>query len=64
LVASGAGEDRRSRRLRLTEAGRRKLAEAVPYWQAAQHRVEEKLGPARLAELRRLLRVLESLDDR
>ncbi|OCP22199.1 MULTISPECIES: MarR family transcriptional regulator [unclassified Ensifer] len=36
--------DRRSRRLRLTPAGERLLARAVPIWKAAHQMVDERLG--------------------
>ncbi|MEZ5992920.1 MAG: MarR family winged helix-turn-helix transcriptional regulator [Planctomycetota bacterium] len=39
-----AGEDARSHTLRLSEAGRQKLGEAVPYWRTAQATAEEVLG--------------------
>ena len=38
------GPDARSHTLKLSEAGRRKLAEAVPHWRKAQADAEEMLG--------------------
>ena len=45
LVTMAAGEDRRSRVVSLTEAGRRKLSEARPAWKAAQKTFEAAFGP-------------------
>lgn len=44
LVTSTRGEDRRQRRLRLSAAGRERLAGAIPAWERAQRSVEEALG--------------------
>lgn len=51
LIADAAGPvDRRVRAVRITEAGRTKLREAVPLWRQAQARVQAALGvPAMLA---------------
>jgi DNA-binding MarR family transcriptional regulator len=40
------GKDRRERLFSLTHAGKRKLAEAQPYWEAAEQRLRRKLGDA------------------
>lgn len=48
-------DDRRSRLVRLTEAGHARRAAAMPGWQAAQARVAATLGDGRLAALRFLL---------
>ncbi|MFW6078359.1 MAG: MarR family winged helix-turn-helix transcriptional regulator [Gemmatimonadota bacterium] len=45
-------EDRRVRLVRLTEAGERKVAEALPAWRSAHARVVEALGPELAAVLR------------
>jgi DNA-binding MarR family transcriptional regulator len=47
FVVTEAGADRRTRLTRLTDAGREKLIEAVPYWQNAQSRVVTQLGDSR-----------------
>lgn len=48
LIDVQPGEDRRTRLVRLTAAGQRKLDEAVPLWQHAQaHMIAEGLGAAR-----------------
>jgi DNA-binding MarR family transcriptional regulator len=44
-------EDRRERLIKLTPAGRAKLHEAMPYWQAAQANVVDVLGKEGLTEL-------------
>ena len=52
LVALRPGEeDRRTRLVRLTPAGRRALAEAIPYWHQAQQQVTRLLGPGIAAAL-------------
>lgn len=48
-------DDGRSRRVRLTEAGQRKLAETERAWAAAQAGFEQALGPEHAAALRALL---------
>ncbi len=48
------GEDRRSRRLHLTEAGYHKIIDAFPAWQQAQARVENLLGETGAANLARV----------
>lgn len=66
LEASGyltltVGEDRRSREVSLTEAGRKILAAAQPLWQRAHAIFETEIGPAESAKLRTMLgRVAES----
>jgi DNA-binding MarR family transcriptional regulator len=57
LVASGAGDDARNRHLRLTDAGRAALANALEIWKRVQASVVEGLGDARW---KRLLRDLEA----
>lgn len=53
LVArAGDATDRRSRPLRLTPAGRRRLRAAIPAWRAAQQQVEARLGGRLAHELR------------
>ena len=50
--------DRRSRRLVLTEAGRAKLAAAMPAWEAAQQETAARLGEGDPERLRADLRAL------
>ena len=38
------GKDRRERLFRLTPDGKRRLAEAQPYWESAEQRLRRKLG--------------------
>jgi DNA-binding MarR family transcriptional regulator len=40
------GKDKRERLFSLTRAGRRQLAAAQPFWQAAQRRLRKELGDA------------------
>jgi len=51
-------EDRRSRRLSLTAAGRALLAKAMPVWTATHAAVDRELGPHRPDDLRAALRKL------
>lgn len=51
LVGSVPGADRRVRLIALTDAGRRRLAKALPLWEKAQHRIVETLGERRWREL-------------
>ncbi|MGE5386391.1 MAG: MarR family winged helix-turn-helix transcriptional regulator [Betaproteobacteria bacterium] len=60
MLASGwlieeAGDDKRSRRISLTEAGRAKQAEAVAHWKAAQLDLNARLGVERVAALHALM---------
>ena len=55
-----APEDRRTRRVVLTEAGRHKLAETAPLWAQAQRRFEATFGAGEAAALRRSLGVIAS----
>jgi DNA-binding MarR family transcriptional regulator len=52
------GTDKRSRRLALTEAGRKTLAEAVPHWRRAQAENEERVSEVEPDRLRSALRAL------
>ncbi|WP_296942661.1 MarR family winged helix-turn-helix transcriptional regulator [uncultured Massilia sp.] len=45
-------EDARRNVVRLTDAGRRKLAEAMPVWQAAQEEFERRFGQELAGQLR------------
>jgi DNA-binding MarR family transcriptional regulator len=50
--------DGRGVRHRLTETGREKLESAIPHWEAAQRRIEEKLGGIDPEAARRTMRAL------
>jgi len=50
--------DGRGVRHRLTETGREKLESAIPLWEAAQRRIEEKLGGIDPEAARRTMRAL------
>ncbi|HSF96981.1 MAG TPA: MarR family transcriptional regulator [Thermohalobaculum sp.] len=55
-LESRPGEDRRERRVALTDAGRAKLAAALPLWKSAQTRVVVEMGEDRMADLLTTLR--------
>jgi DNA-binding MarR family transcriptional regulator len=40
------GKDRRERLFSLTQVGKRQLAEAQPYWERAEQRLQRELGEA------------------
>ena len=50
------GEDRRSREVSLTKAGRKAIAEAMPLWEQAQVIFEKEIGKKESAALRAVLR--------
>jgi DNA-binding MarR family transcriptional regulator len=52
LVAIGPGRDGRTRALRITPAGKRRLAKAVPLWRRAQGAFEAAYGSTQAARLR------------
>jgi DNA-binding MarR family transcriptional regulator len=62
LVTIVAGEDRRSRVVTLTEAGRRTLREARPAWRDAQQTFEAAFGPEDSASLRATMVRLARMD--
>ncbi len=51
LVTVTAGEDRRTRVVRITDAGRAAMKRAFPYWQVAQQHVLAGLGDERFGAL-------------
>jgi len=51
-----AGEDRRTRLIRLSPQGRRAFARALPYWEEAQARLAGALSIDELARLARAAR--------
>jgi DNA-binding MarR family transcriptional regulator len=62
LAEVGAGRDARTRALKLTEAGRQRLEEALPLWRTAQAAFEERYGAPDSAALRTALsRVVTAL---
>lgn len=54
--------DRRIRRVRLTKAGEKKLAEAMKLWKIAQQRLEDRLGAKKAERLRAALDELSVLE--
>jgi DNA-binding MarR family transcriptional regulator len=55
-------EDRRSRMVALTEAGRAAVAKARPRWAAAQRRFESTFGKEAALELRNVLKEIATAD--
>lgn len=51
LVMVTQGEDKRSREVALTDAGRRKLSEAYRCWRSAQTSIEQAIGDDRLERM-------------
>jgi DNA-binding MarR family transcriptional regulator len=47
LITLGPGDDRRTRRITLTDAGRKAMAEAFPLWREAQRDIIGRLGAER-----------------
>lgn len=58
LVTITPGEDRRTRYVALTEAGREALEQARPLWREMQDRVEAKVGAERVDALLKELQLL------
>lgn len=63
LVAACPGDDRRERRLSLTEHGRRTVAAAQRSWRETAVELEARYGAERMAELHELLADLERVTD-
>ncbi len=55
LIEFTAGDDGRTRLVRLSRAGRRTLGRAIPLWQHAQDQVHKSLGERKIAALTALL---------
>jgi DNA-binding MarR family transcriptional regulator len=49
------GKDRRERLFRLTPAGKRRMAEAQPYWERAEQRLRKELGEGGWKSMRQTL---------
>jgi DNA-binding MarR family transcriptional regulator len=60
IVVEPTGSDRRSKELRLSKAGERRLRDAQKAWSEAQIRFESGFGTGRSSQLRRLLRSVVS----
>lgn len=61
LLHAKHGQDRRTHEMSLTPQGRAVLEAANPRWEQAQTRIEDHLGPEKIALLRELLRDLHNL---
>jgi DNA-binding MarR family transcriptional regulator len=55
LVRLGAGPDKRSRAITITDAGKARLADAFPLWRQAQAAVRASMGEAEIGQLHALL---------
>jgi DNA-binding MarR family transcriptional regulator len=55
LLVLQVGDDRRSKRIALTDQGRATWDRAKPLWRAAQDEIEAKLGPDQVKTLHELL---------
>jgi DNA-binding MarR family transcriptional regulator len=55
LLALETGDDKRSKRIALTDLGRATWERAKPLWRAAQDEIETKLGPQQVKTLHDLL---------
>jgi len=68
LLRVERGQDRRERRVQITEAGRLALEHALPYWRMAQERVTGTFGRERwqtmLGELRGVIAAIETAQSR
>ncbi|HZT76978.1 MAG TPA: MarR family winged helix-turn-helix transcriptional regulator [Vicinamibacterales bacterium] len=60
LIASAVGTDRRQRVLTVTARGRRRLAAALPLWEAQQRRVIAAMGATGWTDTRARLRALRA----
>jgi len=58
LIEIGEGPDGRTKSLKLTAAGRKKVAQGAPYWEAAQQEFEKAFGAEQSADLRATLNKL------
>jgi DNA-binding MarR family transcriptional regulator len=63
LIVERRGKDRRQRLLRLSAAGKRALAEAIPAWEKTQERLRRKLGSRNWHSLMRLTNQLTQLTE-
>ena len=55
-------DDRRIRRVKLTTAGEKKLAEVMKLWQIAQQRLEDRIGAEKAERLRAALDEIAGMD--
>ena len=55
LVVTVSGEDKRERRLALTQTGEQRLAQAMPLWEKAQEEVKGWLEPGAWPDMKAML---------
>lgn len=58
LAATGSGKDQREAVVQLTQSGRQVLEDGAPLWQAAQDKIEARLGTDATVQLEELLLAL------
>ena len=61
LVRQGAGADKRTRAISITEDGHRAFEDGIPHWKAAYRELKEKLEPLGLGPLVTMLTEANSL---
>jgi DNA-binding MarR family transcriptional regulator len=61
LIAIVVGDDRRSRLVHVTSAGRKIVARAMPLWQSIQQRFEAKMGSSSAEALRDVMNLVVQL---
>jgi DNA-binding MarR family transcriptional regulator len=61
LIEIGEGPNGRTKSLKVTAAGRKKIAQGLPHWQAAQNEFETAFGAAEALTLRQTLDHLVSV---
>lgn len=59
LIENILSDDARVRKVRLSEAGRRKFAQALPHWQSAQSHLLSSVDAKRWMQMRLELRAIE-----
>ena len=61
LVQLTGGSDQRTQQIRLTTAGKKMIARAVPHWEGVQARLAKQFSAAQKAQLFALLDQIETL---
>jgi DNA-binding MarR family transcriptional regulator len=51
FIEVAGSDDRRARIIKITESGRKKLAEAYPYWKKTQDEIRKMMGQDELSEM-------------
>ena len=61
FIAVGPGKDGRTKSVKLTDAGREMLMKALPYWEQAQQKIVQGLGPSRFKALLKELAAIRAV---